>query len=37
MKAFINNTAIVSPQRTFDQDFPSGGYPVSGCEISKMH
>jgi 3-oxoacyl-[acyl-carrier-protein] synthase II len=22
MKAYINNTAIVSPQRTFDQDFP---------------
>ena len=22
MKAFINNTAIVSPQRTFDQEFP---------------
>jgi len=22
MKAFINNTALVSPQKTFDQDFP---------------
>ncbi len=29
MKAYINNTAIVSPQRTFDQDFPMEpvGYP----------
>jgi 3-oxoacyl-[acyl-carrier-protein] synthase II len=32
MKAYINNTAIVSPQKTFDRDFPAEAlqYPDAG-------
>jgi 3-oxoacyl-[acyl-carrier-protein] synthase II len=35
MKAYINNAAIVSPQRTFDQDFPMEIVSYAGAKYLK--